>query len=140
MQYLWDKAHRTGYVHFFVYGDQELQCCDSCMPQAPAPIFRKEYWARGYGIYDEPDDGQPLWRYVDLPKFLDMILLKRLWLPRVATLDDAFEGALGAKTRHPERQKWLYDFSRGSREEPTTRVSRQHFGSICSSRANPIII
>src|SRR5690242_15426230 len=41
---------------------------------------------------------------------LDMILLKRLWLPRVATLDDAFEGALGAKTRHPEWQKWLYDF------------------------------
>ena len=66
-----------------------------------APILRKEYWARAYGIYDERDAGQPLWRYVDLPKFLDVILLKRLWLPRVATVEDAFEVALGTKNTAP---------------------------------------
>jgi hypothetical protein len=104
------KRTEPGYVHFFTYRDHELQCCDSCSSQAPSPIIRKEYWASAYGVYDEPDAGQPLWRYVDLPKFLDMILFKRLWFPQVKTLEDIFEGALGAKTRHQEWKQWLYDF------------------------------
>ncbi len=101
------KREKAGYVHFFAYGDEELQCCDPCTRYAPTPILRKEYWVR---VYDEPDAGHPLWRYVELPKFFDMILFKRLLFTQVAALDDAFEGALGAKTRQEDWRKWMYEF------------------------------
>jgi hypothetical protein len=101
------KQEMPAYAHFFMYHDEELQCCDFCTRYAPSPILRKEYWDR---TYDEPDAGQPLWRYIDLPKFLDMILFKRLWFAQVATLDDAFEGAIGAKTRQEDWRKWMYEF------------------------------
>ena len=101
------KHSQPGYVHFFAYGEQELQCCDFCIRYAPNPILRREYWDR---IYDEPDAGHPLWRYVDLPKFLDMILFKRIWFAQVGALDDAFEGALGTKTRQPDWRKWMHEF------------------------------
>jgi hypothetical protein len=101
------KRDAPGYAHYFVYGDQELQCCDLCMPNTPTPILRKEYWDR---IYGEPDAGHPLWRYVELPKFLDTILFKRIWFTQVRALDDSFEGALGAKTRREDWRRWMHKF------------------------------
>jgi len=90
-----------------MYNGRELQCCEKCKNRAPSKILRKEYWDR---IYNEPDAGQPLWRYVDLPKFLDIVLFKRLWFAQVAALDDTFEGALGAKTRQDDWRRWMHDF------------------------------
>lgn len=110
-------SERTGpsYAHFFSFGGYELQCCDRCKHRVPSDIARSEYWDR---IYREPDAGSPLWRYVDLAKFIDIILFKRLWFARVANLEDAFEGALGTKTRQEDWRKWMFNFLLDAVENP----------------------
>ena len=38
-----------------------------------------------------PDD-TPIWRYMDLPKFLAMLISNSMWFAKAATLDDGYEG------------------------------------------------
>jgi hypothetical protein len=98
---------KKSHAHFFSYNGEELQCCIACKSNAPSEILRREYWDR---TYSEPDANNPLWRYVDLGKFLDALLFKRLWFAQVGNLDDNFEGALGSKARQTNWRKWMHDF------------------------------
>jgi hypothetical protein len=117
----------AAYVYFFLYEGHEFRCCTRCKDYAPGSIIRHEYWDRTYA---EPDADAPLWRYVDLAKFVDLILFKRLWLSQVASLDDAFEGALGAKTRHDDWREWMHSFLMNSVKHPpeghATEISEGH--------------
>ena len=50
--------------------------------------------------FPQPDDDSTLvWRYMDLPKFLAMMLRKELFLARIDRLPDKFEGTLPRLTR-----------------------------------------
>jgi hypothetical protein len=41
------------------------------------------------------NDDQVLWRYLDFPKFLDLLASKSLKMPRASKMDDGFEGMMG---------------------------------------------
>lgn len=43
---------------------------------------------------DEVDDGTPLWRYLDLPKFLNLLISRSLKMPRASSMEDAYEGMM----------------------------------------------
>jgi hypothetical protein len=45
-----------------------------------------------------PDGDQPLWRYMDLPKFIDMLQRKSLWFTRLDQFADLYEGELTTPT------------------------------------------
>ena len=41
----------------------------------------------------------PLWRYIDLPKFVNLLVTSNLWFARPSTFDDPFEAKTNKKTR-----------------------------------------
>jgi len=54
--------------------------------------------------FKRPAADRPLWRYTDIPKFLELITSGKLWLTNLEVLakDDPFEGSLGSY-RFPHR-------------------------------------
>ncbi len=48
---------------------------------------------RDPGVPAAPDDHASIWRYTDFTKFVDLLETKELFCPRVATLEDQFEGS-----------------------------------------------
>jgi hypothetical protein len=101
------KRPTSSFIYFFAYDGHEVRCCARCKNYAPGDITRQEYWDH---IYEEPDVDSSLWRYIDLAKFIDMILFKQLWLSQVSSLDDPFEGALGAKARQNDWRETMHSF------------------------------
>ena len=55
-------------------------------------------------LFQRPDKDARLWRYTDLPKFLDLLTSGRLWLSNLEILskEDPYEGLLGS-VRFPHR-------------------------------------
>ena len=45
-------------------------------------------------VLEIPDLNTPIWKYMDLAKFLDLITHKRIFFPNGATLTDKYEGSL----------------------------------------------
>ena len=45
-------------------------------------------------IIESPDLETPIWRYMDLAKFIDLITHKHLFFPNGATLSDQYEGSI----------------------------------------------
>lgn len=41
------------------------------------------------------DDDLPLWRYLDFPKFLDLLSSRALKMPRASSMEDGYEGVMG---------------------------------------------
>jgi hypothetical protein len=130
------KRAKPSYAYFFFYKGHELQCCENCKERSSSDIVRKEYWDR---IYEEPDAGKPLWRYVDLAKFLDIVLFRRLWFAQVGALEDAFEGALGTKTRQEEWRKWMYNFLLGAVKNPPSRNNKNISDEYAQQQANRLL-
>jgi hypothetical protein len=60
---------------------------DDSTPQPTYPPERRP-------IFEEPDPDQRIWRYLTLPKFLDLMLTGRLWFSRADQLGDPFEGSI----------------------------------------------
>jgi hypothetical protein len=44
-------------------------------------------------LIDEPPNDAKVWRYMDLPKFIDLLNTKQLHFTRAALFDDRFEGS-----------------------------------------------
>lgn len=51
-----------------------------------------------HSIYEQPSDEQIVWRYLDFPKFVDLILRRELYLSAADKLGDPFEGSLSLPT------------------------------------------
>jgi len=65
---------RQSYANFFVHEGVERRCCDSCSGR-PEFIVRRELWDRQY---TEPEVDQPLWRYMENSRLIDLVLHQRL--------------------------------------------------------------
>lgn len=78
-----------------------------------------------HSSFDRPPVTERLWRYTDLPKFVDLLTSKSLWLTNaeVLAVDDPYEGLPGA-VQFPHRI-W-----RNIEEVPTTL--RQQILELCS--------
>jgi hypothetical protein len=51
--------------------------------------------------FEELDDNAMLWRYFDLPRYLDLLLREQMFFPCANILEDPFEGEpAGSKDRH----------------------------------------
>jgi hypothetical protein len=65
-----------------------------------------------YNIFEdvkEPEPNQTIWRYMNLEKFLDLILSESLFFCRVDKLSDKAEGTVPQKNveeMYAETQKW----------------------------------
>lgn len=65
-------------------------------------------------VVDHPDVPSPpptatLWRYLGLPKFLDLLHRRSLWLSRADLLGDPFEGRYSDAAVRAAKQVWLND-------------------------------
>lgn len=45
-------------------------------------------------IFDTPENEREIWRYMDFPKFIDILIREELYFPRADKLGDPFEGSL----------------------------------------------
>jgi hypothetical protein len=43
-------------------------------------------------VFHPPDDGATLWRFMDLPRYVDLLYRNALWLSRADQLSDPYEG------------------------------------------------
>src|SRR5687768_1706300 len=58
----------------------------------------------------QPDDPNTvLWRYWDLPKFLNLLSTRQLWFSRADLLGDRFEGSYSAATIEHRKKKAARD-------------------------------
>lgn len=62
------------------------------VPPSPNP----QIWPP-YPQIEEPSPEATVWRYIDLPKFIDLLDTQTLWFSRVAVLGDPFEGSYPIK-------------------------------------------
>lgn len=54
--------------------------------------------------WNQPENSNvPVWRYMDLPKFIDMLARKSLYFARPDTFSDPFEGVLSKKHNFPTK-------------------------------------
>ena len=58
---------------------------------------------------DEPDENLVLWRYVDFPKFLDLLSTSSLTMPRASMMEDGYEGLLGEAAVDARLEKFRMD-------------------------------
>ena len=49
--------------------------------------------------FEEPDDDAVLWRYKDIPRYLDLLLKQQLFFCRADSFEDPFEGVFTKKAR-----------------------------------------
>jgi len=49
-----------------------------------------------HSVFDRPADDDPIWRYMDLGRFMSLLQTSSLWMGRVDLFDDPYEGSLGA--------------------------------------------
>jgi hypothetical protein len=61
------------------------------LPPGPPPT-EGQLWPP-YPRIEEPPDDARVWRYLDLPKFIDLLNTSTLYLSRIAVLGDPFEGS-----------------------------------------------
>ncbi len=54
----------------------------------------------------EPPDDLVLWRYLDFPKFLDLLTTRTLKMPRASSMDDGYEGMLGEAAVDARLKSW----------------------------------
>jgi hypothetical protein len=52
------------------------------------------YWPDGHSAFRLPEQGSQIWRYQTLPKLLDLLDTRRLFLCRASKFEDRFEGAI----------------------------------------------
>ena len=71
-------------------------CCADRLVELATPVY-----PHGTLQLAVPDD-TPLWRYMDLAKFVALLDQKGLYFPRADTLEDPFEGAIGLASREQE--------------------------------------
>jgi hypothetical protein len=57
-------------------------------------------------VFETPPDETPIWRYMDLPKFVSVLSTSSLFFVRADRLDDPFEGSLPRATRE-DFAEWL---------------------------------
>jgi hypothetical protein len=84
-------------------------CNDSCAESWESSRPEKTEWTwksvfqwvadfrrgrKDHPFYHQPDDGEIIWRYLDLPKLLDLLISRQLYLPAADKLGDPFEGSL----------------------------------------------
>ena len=46
----------------------------------------------------EPEGEQSVWRYMDLPKYIDLLARRKLFFARVGLMEDKFEGGTPTAT------------------------------------------
>lgn len=71
-------------------------CCADRLIELATPVY-----PHGTLQLAVPDQ-TPLWRYMDLAKFVALLDQKGLYFPRADTLEDRFEGAIGLASREAE--------------------------------------
>lgn len=54
----------------------------------------------------EPADDLVLWRYLDFPKFLDLLTTNTLKMPRASSMEDGYEGVLGEAATDAQLDAW----------------------------------
>ncbi len=54
----------------------------------------------------EVSDDLVLWRYLDFPKFLDLITTSTLKMPRASSMEDGYEGVLGPAATTANLEAW----------------------------------
>ncbi|WP_146243576.1 DUF2971 domain-containing protein [Curtobacterium sp. MCBD17_008] len=54
----------------------------------------------------EPSDDTVLWRYLDFPKFLDLLSSAALKMPRATSMEDAYEGVAGDAATRADLDQW----------------------------------
>jgi hypothetical protein len=64
----------------------------------PQWIQRFRKGLQGHPFYIQAADDEPIWRYLDLPKFLDLLQTRELYLTAAHLLGDPFEGSLSEGT------------------------------------------
>lgn len=75
---------------------EPLYLCDNCSPELDEVCYRIRFSKRPY---EKPDKDTKLWRYVDIYKYLSMLLTSGLYFSRADTFYDKFEGAKGVRKR-----------------------------------------
>jgi len=73
-----------------------LYLCDNCSHELDEVCYRVIFSKRPY---KKPDNETKLWRYVDIYKYLSMLLSEGLYFSRADLFDDIFEGAKGLRRR-----------------------------------------
>lgn len=58
------------------------------------------------GDAPEPADDLVLWRYLDFPKFLDLLTTSTLKMPRASSMEDGYEGVLGEADVDARLRAW----------------------------------
>ena len=80
---------------------------------------------QGPAVSDGKRDDTTIWRYMDLPKFLSLLVTGRLWFAKAAQFkDDPWEGFCQVKTSELARSASTRDFLREGGTEPGPRSSR----------------
>lgn len=54
---------------------------------------------------NNPESGAVLWRYMDLPKYLDLMRTSQLFLAPLPSMEDPWEGAVGSESRSVESNR-----------------------------------
>jgi hypothetical protein len=58
-----------------------------------------------YDLFDTPSDNTHLWRYMDLPRYLSILLNKSLWFSVPSCFEDPWEGRFPPSHSDPYRSK-----------------------------------
>ena len=73
---------------------------------------------------DETPDGTPIWRYMDLPKFVAMLASKTQWFAKAARFEDGYEGFCQVSPREtPSNDPFARCITRTTAEGETALIS-----------------
>ena len=91
-------------------------CCANQLTELATP----SYWTGTLNL--SVPEAQPLWRYMDFPKFVAMLGQRGLYFPRADTLEDKFEGAIGLARRQSDWDEYYLAFFREAVTTPPPGV------------------
>ena len=73
---------------------------------------------------DETPEGTPIWRYMDLPKFVAMLASKTQWFAKAARFEDGYEGFCQVSPREtPSKDPFRKCITRTTAEGETALIS-----------------
>lgn len=61
--------------------------------------FEMSFSGIPHPVFNPPPKDAKLWRYMDIPKYLNLLSTETIWFPRSDQLGDAFEGSTTVKTK-----------------------------------------
>lgn len=93
----------------YLQNDSFAVLCDGCAHLMKETVIRY-HWQEDY--FDKPNPNDKLWRYMDLSKFISMLIHKELYFASADTFDDPFEGAKGVIERKNRWNDFYLNFFR----------------------------